>query len=247
MPAIMVRNLRKSYSTVNALDDVTFTVPKGTFFGCFGPNGAGKSTLLKILTGQIPQTSGEAQVLGLDVKDHGIQVREKVGIVPEVESPPSYLTAYEFLYFVGEVRKVDDVEGRIDRWLKFFDLQETKGTLCKDLSKGMRQKVMLSAAFIHEPELLFLDEPFVNLDPIYQHKLREYLLELRGQGRTIFLCSHILEMAQKLCQEMIIINRGKVIASGGVAELTAKEDLETLFLRTVGEDALSIESMNAHQ
>ncbi len=236
MPAIMVRNLRKSYSTVNALDDVTFTVPKGTFFGCFGPNGAGKSTLLKILTGQIPQTSGEAQVLGLDVKDRGIQVRERVGIVPEVESPPSYLTAYEFLYFVAEVRKVDDVEGRIDRWLKFFDLHETKGTLCKDLSKGMRQKVMLSAAFIHEPELLFLDEPFVNLDPIYQHKLREYLLELREQGRTIFLCSHILEMAQKLCQEMIIINRGKVIASGGVAELTAKEDLETLFLRTVGED-----------
>jgi ABC-2 type transport system ATP-binding protein len=237
MPAIMVRNLRKRYSTVNALDDVTFTVPKGTFFGCFGPNGAGKSTLLKILTGQIPQTSGEAQVLGLGVKDHGIQVREKVGIVPEVESPPSYLTAYEFLYFVAEVRKVDNVEGRIERWLKFFDLQETKGTLCKDLSKGMRQKVMLSAAFIHEPELLFLDEPFVNLDPIYQHKLREYLLELRGQGRTIFLCSHILEMAQKLCQEMVIINRGKVIASGSVAELTAKEDLETLFLRMVGEDA----------
>ncbi len=237
MPAIMVRNLRKRYSTVNALDDITFTVPKGTFFGCFGPNGAGKSTLLKVLTGQIPPTSGEAQVLGLDVKDHGIQVRGKVGIVPEVESPPSYLTAYEFLYFVAEVRKVDDIEARVDRWLKFFDLQETKGTLCKDLSKGMRQKVMLSAAFIHEPELLFLDEPFVNLDPIYQHKVREYLLELRGQGRTIFLCSHILEMAQKLCQEMVIINRGKVIASGGVAELTAKEDLETLFLRMVGEDA----------
>lgn len=237
MPAVMVRNLRKRYSTVNALDDVTFTVPKGTFFGCFGPNGAGKSTLLKVLTGQIPPTSGEAGVLGLDVRDHGIHVREKVGIVPEVESPPSYLTAYEFLYFVAEVRKVDDIERRIDRWLSFFDLQGTKGTLCKDLSKGMRQKVMLSAAFIHEPELLFLDEPFVNLDPIYQHKLREYLLQLREQGRTIFLCSHILEVAQKLCQEMIIINRGKVIASGRVADLTANEDLESLFLRTVGEDA----------
>jgi ABC-2 type transport system ATP-binding protein len=236
MPAIMVRDLCKRYSTVNALDNVTFSVPQGAFFGCFGPNGAGKSTLLKILTGQIPPTSGEVQVLGLDVKDQGVLVREKVGIVPEVESPPSYLTAYEFLYFVAEVRKVDDIEGRIERWLKFFDLEETKGTLCKDLSKGMRQKVMLSAAFIHEPKLLFLDEPFVNLDPIYQHKLREYLLQLREQGRTIFLCSHILEIAQKLCQEMVIINRGKVIASGGVAELTAKEDLESLFLRMVGED-----------
>lgn len=236
MPAIEVRDLRKKYSTVNALDGVTFTVPEGTFFGCFGPNGAGKSTLLKILTGQVPPTSGEVRVLGLDARDRGIEIRERVGIVPEVESPPSYLTAYEFLYFVAEVRKVDDIEAKIDRWLKFFDLEETKGTLCKDLSKGMRQKVMLSAAFIHEPPLLFLDEPFVNLDPIYQHKLREYLLQLREQGRTIFLCSHILEMAQKLCQEMVIINHGKVIAQGGVAELTAQEDLESLFLRMVGED-----------
>lgn len=237
MNAIMVRDLRKKYATVNALDGISFTVPKGTFFGCFGPNGAGKSTLLKVLTGQIPQTTGEAQVLGLEVRDHGVRVRDKVGIVPEVESPPSYLTAYEFLYFVGQVRKIDDIEERIETWLDFFDLNETKGTMCKDLSKGMRQKVMLSAAFIHEPELLFLDEPFVNLDPIYQHKLREYLLDLRGQGRTIFLCSHILEMAQKLCQEMIILNRGKVVANGRVDDLTGKEDLESLFLRMVSEDA----------
>jgi ABC-2 type transport system ATP-binding protein len=101
----------------------------------------------------------------------------------------------------------------------------------------MRQKVMLSAAFLHEPPLLFLDEPFVNLDPIYQHKLREYLTQLREEGRTIFLCSHILEIAQKLCQEMIILNRGRIVASGRVAELTAKEDLESLFLRTVSGDA----------
>lgn len=237
MPAILVQDLKKKYAAVNALDGVNFTVHKGTFFGCFGPNGAGKSTLLKVLTGQIPQTSGSAQVLGMEVRDHGVRVRDMVGIVPEVESPPSYLTAYEFLYFVAQVRKIDDVDKRIDRWLKFFDLEETKGTLCKDLSKGMRQKVMLSAAFIHEPELLFLDEPFVNLDPIYQHKLREYLLELRGQGRTIFLCSHILEIAQKLCQEMVILNHGKVVASGRVEDLTVNEDLESLFLRMVSEDA----------
>lgn len=237
MPAILVQDLKKKYAAVNALDGVNFTVHKGTFFGCFGPNGAGKSTLLKVLTGQIPQTSGSAQVLGMEVRDHGVRVRDMVGIVPEVESPPSYLTAYEFLYFVAQVRRIDDVEKRIDRWLKFFDLEDTKGTLCKDLSKGMRQKVMLSAAFIHEPELLFLDEPFVNLDPIYQHKLREYLLELREQGRTIFLCSHILEIAQKLCQEMVILNHGKVVASGRVEDLTVNEDLESLFLRMVSEDA----------
>jgi ABC-2 type transport system ATP-binding protein len=236
MADIEVQGLQKRYSTVTALDDVSFQVPRGTFFGCFGPNGAGKSTLLKILTGQIPPTAGTARVLGLDVAESGVKVRERIGIVPEVESPPSYLTAYEFLYFVGQVRKVDDLESRIDRWLKFFDLEETKGTLCKDLSKGMRQKVMLSSAFLHEPRLLFLDEPFVNLDPIYQHRLREYLMGLREEGRTVFLCSHILEIAQKLCQEMVILNRGRVVAQGSVAELTRSEDLESLFLRTVGED-----------
>jgi ABC-2 type transport system ATP-binding protein len=235
--AIEVRDLRKTYSAVNALDGVTFSVKEGTFFGCFGPNGAGKSTLLRVLTGQIAPTGGEAHVLGMDVRGNGLRIREQIGIVPEVESPPSYLTAYEFLYFVAEVRKVDRIEDRIARWLDFFDLEATKGTLCKDLSKGTRQKVMLSAAFIHEPRLLFLDEPFVNLDPIYQHKLREYLIELRGEGRTVFLCSHILDMAQKLCQEMVILNHGKVVAAGSVTELTRKEDLESLFLRMVSDDA----------
>lgn len=237
MAAIEVGDLRKKYSTVNALDGVTFEVKEGTFFGCFGPNGAGKSTLLKVLTGQIEPTEGQARVLGLDVRGNGIRIREEVGIVPEVESPPSYLTAYEFLYFVAEVRKIGNIEDRIERWLGFFDLEATKGTLCKDLSKGTRQKVMLSAAFIHEPRLLFLDEPFVNLDPIYQHKLREYLIGLREEGRTIFLCSHILDIAQKLCQEMIILNHGRVVAAGSVAELTQKEDLESLFLRMVSGDA----------
>lgn len=237
MVAVGVKGLNKAYGSKLALDAVSFDVHEGVFFGCFGPNGAGKSTLLKILTGQIPATSGTTEVLGLNAQKEGIKVRELVGIVPEVESPPSYLTAYEFLYFVGKVRKVDDLEGKIDHWLDFFDLGETRGTLCKDLSKGMRQKVMLSSAFIHEPKLLFLDEPFVNLDPIYQHKLREYLVQLRGEGRTIFLCSHILEVAQKLCQEMVILNHGKVIARGSVAELTANEDLESAFLRLVGSDA----------
>jgi ABC-2 type transport system ATP-binding protein len=236
MPAIAIQGLTKIYGRNVALDRVSVTVPEGTFFGCFGPNGAGKSTLLKILTGQVLPTSGEVQVLGLNVRDHGIAVRGKVGIVPEVESPPSYLTAYEFLNFVGEVRKVDRVEERIEKWLHFFDLEDTRGTLCKDLSKGTRQKVMLSAAFLHEPEILFLDEPFVNLDPIYQHKLRQYLLEVREKGRTVFLCSHILEIAQKLCQEMIILNHGRLIAHGNVSELTAREDLESLFLRLVEKD-----------
>ncbi|HUL39020.1 MAG TPA: ABC transporter ATP-binding protein [Methanomassiliicoccales archaeon] len=236
MPAIMVNDLGKYYDSKRALDGVSFEVKEGTFFGCFGPNGAGKSTLLRILTGQIQQSMGRATVLGLDCATQGLEVKKRIGIVPEVESPPSYLTAWEFLYFTGKVRKIDDLEKRIDRWLDFFELQEARGTLCRDLSKGMRQKVMLASAFIHEPQLLFLDEAFINLDPIFQKRLREYLLQLRAEGRTIFLCSHILEIAQRLCQEVIVLDKGRLVARERMSDLQERnESLEQLFMRLVGE------------
>jgi ABC-2 type transport system ATP-binding protein len=236
MRAISVDGLRKEFGAKVALDGVSFAVEEGTLFGCFGPNGAGKSTLLRILTGQLPPTAGTATVLGLDCRTRPLDVKRAVGIVPEVESPPSYLTAFEFLYFVGKIRKVDGLEKRVDHWLTFFDLQEARGTLCKDLSKGMRQKVMLASAFLHEPKLLFLDEPFINLDPLYQKLLREYLLKLRAEGRTIFMCSHLLETAQRLCQEFIFIDKGRILVRERVDQLVARgEDLEALYVRLVGE------------
>jgi len=231
-----VENLVKNFGETLALDGISFQVEKGTFFGCFGPNGAGKTTLLRILTGQLQPTSGSAHVLGMDAREEGRRIKMTVGLVPEVESPPSYLTASEFLLFVASVRGVKDAPPRIAHWLEFFDLEEAKGMLCKDLSKGMRQKVMLAAAFLHEPDLLFLDEPFINLDPIYQRKLRDYLLRLKDEGRTIFMCSHILEIAQKLCEEILILSRGRVMGHLRVSELEAAgEDLETAFLRCVEE------------
>lgn len=235
MPAIVVEGITKSYGEFLALDRVSFSVEDGAFFGCFGPNGAGKSTLLKILTGQMPPSSGRAEVLGLDPAREPIEVKRRVGIVPEVESPPSYLTASEFLRFAGSLHGVRSLDDRIIRWLDFFDLRAAEGTLCRDLSKGMRQKVMLAAAFLHEPRLLFLDEPFINLDPIYQRKLRDYLLELREEGRTVFLCSHILDVAQRIVQDMIILDHGKVVLRDKVSNaLVDGEDLESLFLRLVG-------------
>jgi len=231
---IEVKDLRKAYGDFQALDGVSFEVKEGRFFGCFGPNGAGKSTLLKILTGQINPTSGQATVLGLDPSKVPLGVKAAVGIVPEVESPPSYLTSTEFLQFVGTVRKVPDIDAKVEHWLDFFDLQGASGTLCRDLSKGMRQKLMLSAAFIHEPKVLFLDEPFINLDPIYQRKLRDKLIEFRQGGVTIFLNSHILDIAQKLCDEFIILNKGKIVAYDTAEALHARgEDLEAVFFRLV--------------
>ncbi len=235
MAVIEGRNLVRVFGGMKALDDVSITVEEGDFFGFFGPNGAGKTTLIRILTGQLEPTSGEASVLGVDVVKEPLKAKELIGIVPEVESPPTYLTAYEYLYFVGKVRKVDDLERRISHWLSFFDLEEKKGTICKDMSKGMRQKLMLASAFIHDPKLVFMDEPFINLDPIYQRMLRDYLEEYVSNGGTIFMASHILEISERLCNRLAIVNLGKVVAQGRIEDLIRDGDsLEKLFLRSVG-------------
>ena len=235
MAAIEVRALTKFYGSKPALLDVNLAVEDGEFFGLFGPNGAGKTTLLKILTGQLAPTKGGARVLGVDVAADPMAVKESVGIVPEVESPPSYLTSYEYLYFVSRVRKVPDAERRIARWLDFFELQDVRRTICKDLSKGTRQKLMLAAAFLHEPRLLFLDEPFINLDPIYQRRVRDFLADYVGDGRTVFMCSHLLEIAEKLCDKVGILDDGRLIAQGALADVRGREkDLESAFLKLVG-------------
>jgi len=237
LAAIEVSALSKFYGSKPALEDVTLAVDDGEFFGLFGPNGAGKTTFLKVLTGQLAPTRGTARILGIDVLAAPMAVKEVIGIVPEVESPPSYLTSYEYLYFVSRVRKVPDADAKIMGWLDFFDLQDVRRTICKDLSKGTRQKLMLAAAFLHEPRLLFLDEPFINLDPIYQRRVRDLLAEFVDEGRTVLMCSHLLEIAEKLCDKVGILNEGRLIAQGELTAVRGREkDLETAFLKLVGGD-----------
>jgi len=239
MAAIEINDVVRDFGSMRALNRVSLKVEKGDLYGFFGPNGAGKTTLIRILTGQLEPTSGSVSVLGVDVVKEPMHVKELVGIVPEVESPPTYLTAYEYLYFVGKVRKLDDLDGRISKWLSMFDLVSKKGTICKDMSKGMRQRLMLASAFMHEPELLFLDEPFINLDPIYQKLVREYLETYVSAGGTVFMCSHILEISERLCNKLAIVNLGKVVAEGAKKELLRDgEDLERLFLRAIGGDRI---------
>lgn len=235
MAAIDAVDIVKDFGGMKALDHVDLRVEKGDFYGFFGPNGAGKTTLIRILTGQLEPTSGTVRVLDVDVVKEPLRVKELVGIVPEVESPPTYLTAYEYMYFVGKVRKLDRLDERIEKWLAMFDLESKKGTICKDMSKGMRQKLMLASAFMHEPELLFLDEPFINLDPIYQKFLREHLEEYVSNGGTVFMCSHILEIAERLCNKLAIVNLGRVALQGRKADLVqGGEDLERVFMRAIG-------------
>jgi ABC-2 type transport system ATP-binding protein len=235
---IHVSELTKFYGDVMAIQRINLKIKRGEFFGCFGPNGAGKTTLLKILTGQLQQSSGEAKVWGINVNDNPIKIKSLTGIVPEFESPPSFLTPEEYLYFVCQLRKIPNPEQKIHKWLKFFELDGNTTTICKDLSKGGRQKVMLASAFIHEPKLLFLDEPFINLDPLYQKKVKEYLNKLISKGVTIFMCTHLLEIAEKLCNRIAILNKGRVIACDTISNLRSSSDegLDQIFYRMVEED-----------
>lgn len=237
MNIIETISISKKFGSFIALENINLNVERSEFFGCFGPNGAGKTTLLKILTGQIEPSNGIAKVLGFDVVKNPIAAKKLVGIVPEVESPPSYLTGEEYLYFVGKVREIKHIEKEVMHWLDFFELTDKKDTLCKDMSKGMRQKLMLASAFIHKPALLFLDEPLINLDPVYQRKLKDYLGNYVRNGGTVFMCSHLLEIAEKLCTRVAILNNGKIIAQGKLQDLKRKEndDLESIFLRLVGD------------
>ncbi|MBT4058832.1 MAG: ABC transporter ATP-binding protein [Euryarchaeota archaeon] len=243
---VEAKDLGKAFGDFVALHPLNVKVASGEFFGVFGPNGAGKSTFIKLLTGQLRPTMGGARVLGINVRADPRTVKANVGIVPESESPPSFLTAAEYLEFVARLRNLEDIEGKVTHWLNWFGIPDKRNTLCKDLSKGQRQKVMLAGAFIHDPKLMFLDEPFVNLDPIYQRKCRELLMEMVGKGGTIFLCTHILEVAERLCTRVAVIDRGHVLAAGTVDELKNNPDetLEDVFIRLVGTSFEEIEALD---
>ena len=245
-PLVKAVDMAKKYGDFIALHPLNVEVHSGEFFGVFGPNGAGKSTFIKLLTGQLKPSKGLIEVLGINAVGDPQKLKANIGIVPESESPPSFLTPVEFLEFVAKLRNIDDYKGQVEYWLDWFGLEEKRNTMCKDLSKGQRQKVMLSAAFIHKPKLLFLDEPFANLDPIYQRKCRQWLLDHVSEGGTIFLCSHVLEMAERMCNRMAIINDGKVLAAGSVSDLklSDKETLEDVFIRLVGRSIEDVERIN---
>ena len=228
MSVISCSELLKKYDDVLALDSVNLEIEKGEFFGLLGPNGAGKTTLLKILTGQIKTTKGNAKILGMNIEENVIEVKKKIAIVPEQESPPSFLTPREVLEMVASIRQIKNPN--IEYWIEFFELEPMEGRVCRNLSRGQKQKVMLAAAFISETKLMFLDEPFINLDPIVQTKVRDWLAEYVNNGGTVFLNTHLLENAQRLCDRAAIIHQGKIQSLITMNELEDQNmDLEDLF------------------
>jgi ABC-2 type transport system ATP-binding protein len=209
-------------------------VNTGELFGLLGPNGSGKTTTIKMLTGQIKPTKGKINVLGVNVLAEPVKIRELVGIIPEQESPPSFLTAEEYLHFVAKIRKISDVEKRCDYWFDFLEFKDQKDVLCKDLSRGTRQKLMFAQAFLHEPKLAFIDEPLINLDPIIQKKVKDYLLDYVKRGNTIFFSTHVLEIAEEICTSIGIISKGRLVFNGSMKDIKKKrKNLESFFLSTV--------------
>ena len=236
-PAIEIRDLRKFYGSKAAVDGLSLSVPRGSFFGFLGPNGAGKSTTIRMLTGLIPPTSGSIALLGMPMPDQEFEIKKRIGLVPDESLLFDRLTGAEFLEFVGRMyglaRPV--AQERAGELLRLFELADQRRKLIAEYSKGMRKRVAMAASLIHRPELFLMDEPFEGVDAVGARLMKDILLDQVRQGATIFLTSHVLEVVERLCDRVAIINEGKIVREGTMQELrSASETLEDVFVRVVG-------------
>src|SRR2546430_11694563 len=236
-PAISVRDLRKVYGNKAAVDGLSLTVPRGCFFGFLGPNGAGKSTTIRMLTGLIPPTSGSIELLGMSLPEQGLAIKQRIGLVPDESLLFDRLTGAEFLEFVGRMYGLDPPTA-IDRAVGLLDLLELANDrkIIAEYSKGMRKRVAMAAALIHHPELFLMDEPFEGVDAVGARLMKDILIDQVRRGATVFLTSHVLEVVERLCDRIAIINHGKIVTCGALADLRAAgESLEDVFVRMVGD------------
>ena len=211
---VEVQNLVKGYKEIKAVDGVEFQVKRGEIFGFLGPNGAGKTTTVRMLTGIIKPDSGKAYILGYDIQKDPLKAKEHLGVVPETSNAYVDLSAWQNLILTADLYGVpkDDAKKRADSLLKKFDLYKRRDDKVKGFSKGMKQRLILAMALINDPELLFLDEPTSGLDVQSSLLIRNMLLQLREEGKTVLLTTHNLEEANKLCERIAIINHGKIAA-----------------------------------
>ncbi|MFB6135344.1 MAG: ABC transporter ATP-binding protein [Halobacteriaceae archaeon] len=238
MAVIETRDLAKSYGDLRALDGLSLSIDAGELFGFLGPNGAGKTTTLKVLTGQLRPDGGEARVLGVDPTEEPLEVRRRVGTLPEQESPPSFMTPREYFEFVATVREMDEatVAERVETWVSRLGFREKLDTVNTDLSRGQQQKVMVTQAFLHEPRVAFIDEPLANLDPIVQERLKRFLVDYVEAGNTVFVSTHDIDVAADVCTRVGVVTDGRLRAERDREEFADGEALLELFLETVGEE-----------
>lgn len=227
-PAITVSGLSKAYGEDPVLEDLDVVVGEGDIYGLLGPNGAGKTTTLDILTGTLHPDNGEVDVDGTNPVDSPIEVRQKIGFLPEKESPPSFITPHEYFEFIGKTREIeqDVLDARIEEWVEKLALDGKLDVMCKDLSRGQQQKVMLIQAFVHEPDIVFIDEPLANLDPLMQERVKAAIQTINEAGATIVLSTHHVEVAEDLCSTVGILD------GGSLATTIDTEALETPLLES---------------
>lgn len=228
-PTIETFNLVRRFGDFTAVDHINLRVERGRFFGFLGPNGAGKSTTIKMLTGLLAPTSGSIRVLGRDLENESLEVKRRIGVVPEDLNLFERLTGAEMLTFTGRMYGIERAEtaSRAAELLALMELDGEPKKLVVEYSHGMKKKLSLACALIHRPEILFLDEPFEGVDAIASRTLKNLLSKLTERGLTVFLTSHVLEIVERLCTDIAIISQGKLVASGSLDELKRGIPVET--------------------
>jgi len=240
--------LTRDFGSFRAVDQIDLRVASGSFYGFLGPNGAGKSTTIKMLTGLMAPTAGSMRILGQDVSDpsRSLGVKRRVGVVPENLALFDNLTAREYLTFVGRMYLLPKpiIRERCEELLELMDLANEEKKLTLEFSHGMKKKLALAAALLPNPDLLFLDEPFEGVDAVASRVLRDMLKRCVGRGATIFLTSHVLEIVEKLCTDVGIIARGRLVHQGSMDELRRDGSLEDKFLAIVGEGHHEVQTLS---
>jgi ABC-2 type transport system ATP-binding protein len=235
---IELRNLTKHYGELVAVDHLDLTTPSGELFGFLGPNGAGKTTTIKMCVGLLEPTEGTALIDDHDIIRDGTQARSLIGYVPDSPNLYAKLTGREFIRFMADIYRVDPErrERRLMELLEMLDLEEAADDLIETYSHGMRQKTVLAGALVHDPKVLFLDEPTQGLDPRSARLVKDVLRGLCERGATVFMSTHVLEVAERICDRVGIINKGKLVALGTMDELRqgADKTLEDVFLEMTG-------------
>ena len=251
--AVETFELVRQFGDFTAVDHINLKVRRGSFFGFLGPNGAGKSTTIKMLTGLLGPTSGKMLVLGRDLQAEPLEVKRRIGVVPEDLNLFERLTGAEMLAFTGRMYGLqrNQIAERAPELLELMELSDEPKKLIVEYSHGMKKKLSLACALIHRPEILFLDEPFEGVDAIASRTLKDLLSRLTARGLTVFLTSHVLEIVERLCSDIAIIGNGKLLASGSLAELKrgiemtgdgerrGPVSLEEYFIHIVGGDRLA--------
>lgn len=239
-PIITLRDLKKTYAgSVYVLKGIDLDIYPGQIIGYIGPNGAGKTTTVKILIGMLPDFEGDVKILGSDMKERPLEVKKRIGYVPETAAMYDVLTPLEYLRFIGEIYSLPgtEIDTRSQQILRLFGLEEYLDLRMNAFSKGMKQKVLISASLIHDPDILFMDEPLAGLDANTSMVIKEILAQLAAKGKTIFYCSHVMDVVERICDRIIIIDKGDIIADGSFDELQSQNmgtSLERIFSRLTG-------------